>query len=118
MTQSSDGDPGRPAPDGDGDLSGRLDRLDRELKRRSDAETATGVGEAKTRADASGMATALRISSEFVAGVVAGGLIGWAFDSVLGTKPWGLIVFLMLGFAAGVMNVMRGAGLKSGPGGL
>ncbi|TIS88531.1 MAG: ATP F0F1 synthase subunit I, partial [Mesorhizobium sp.] len=28
-----------------------------------------------------------------------------------GTSPWGLIVFLLLGFGAGVLNVMRSAGV-------
>ena len=33
--------------------------------------------------------------------------------SWLGISPWGLIVFLLLGFAAGVLNVMRAAGVVS-----
>jgi ATP synthase protein I len=36
--------------------------------------------------------------------------IGWVADQWLGTSPFGLIVFLLLGFAAGVLNVMRSAG--------
>lgn len=105
------------SPEDEGDLSGRLARLDKELTRRSDLKTAEDAGTRKTRSDASGLARALRVSSEFVAGVVAGGVLGWGFDQLLGTRPWGLIVFLLLGFAAGTMNVMRSAGLKSGPGG-
>ena len=49
----------------------------------------------------------MRLSTEFIAGVLAGGILGWMFDRYLGTKPWGLIVLLMLGFATGVYNVMR-----------
>ena len=41
--------------------------------------------------------------------------IGWLIDRWLGVSPWGLIVFLLLGFAAGVLNVMRSAGLIAGP---
>ena len=37
--------------------------------------------------------------------------LGWLFDKMLGTSPWGLIVFLILGFCAGVLNVLRSAGL-------
>jgi hypothetical protein len=37
--------------------------------------------------------------------------IGWLIDKVAGTGPWGLIIFLMLGFAAGILNVLRSAGL-------
>ena len=54
----------------------------------------------------------MTLSTEFVAGVIAGGLLGWIFDHVFGTKPWGLIVLLMLGFVAGVFNVMRASGFS------
>ncbi len=54
----------------------------------------------------------MTISTEFVAGVAAGGILGWIFDHFLGTKPWGLIVFLMLGFVTGVYNVMRLSGFS------
>jgi ATP synthase protein I len=57
------------------------------------------------------MALGFRLSSELVAGVLVGGGIGWGLDRLLGISPWGLIVFLLLGFAAGVLNVMRSAGV-------
>ena len=65
-------------------------------------------------ADASGYARGFRLSSELVAGVVVGAGIGWALDRLLGISPWGLIVFLLLGFAAGVVNVIRAAGVAPG----
>jgi ATP synthase protein I len=34
---------------------------------------------------------------------------------LLGISPWGFIVFLLLGFVAGVLNVMRSAGVVPGP---
>lgn len=63
--------------------------------------------------DASGFANALRLSSEFIAGILVGAGIGWLIDRFAGTSPWGLIVFLLLGFAAGVLNVLRSAGLMA-----
>jgi F-type H+-transporting ATPase subunit a len=57
------------------------------------------------------MARGFRLSSELVAGVVVGAVIGWGFDRLLSTSPLGLIVFLLLGFVAGVINVMRSAGV-------
>jgi ATP synthase protein I len=58
------------------------------------------------------------MSTEFIAGIVAGAGLGWLFDRALGTSPWGLMVFLMLGFAAGVFNLLRAANsLDREPGG-
>ncbi|MET3792304.1 AtpZ/AtpI family protein [Aquamicrobium terrae] len=61
-----------------------------------------------------GYGQAFKLSSEFIAGVVVGIAIGWVVDRVAGTSPWGLIVFLLVGFAAGVLNVLRSAGLMAG----
>lgn len=57
------------------------------------------------------MARGFRLSAELVGGVLVGGAIGWLIDRWLGISPGGLIVFLLLGFAAGVLNVMRAAGV-------
>ena len=56
---------------------------------------------------ARGMAYGLRMSSEFVAAIIVGGLIGFGLDKVLGTTPWLFLVFFVLGLAAGVVNVTR-----------
>ncbi len=65
----------------------------------------------RRRINSGGMAYAVKISSEFIAGIVVGTAIGWLIDKLAGTSPWGLIVFLLLGFCAGVLNVLRSAGL-------
>jgi len=56
---------------------------------------------------AKGMAYGLRMSSEFVAAILVGGLIGFGLDRWLGTVPWFSLVFFILGMAAGVMNITR-----------
>jgi len=61
----------------------------------------------RARGAAFGQAT--KIAVELVVGVAIGGIIGRVLDSQLGTGPWLLIVFLVLGFAAGLSNVIRTA---------
>jgi ATP synthase protein I len=55
-----------------------------------------------------GMAHGMRMAAEMVAAVVVGGGIGWGLDWWLGSKPWLFLLFFLLGFVAGVLNVMRG----------
>jgi ATP synthase protein I len=50
---------------------------------------------------------AFRVLSEFVAAVIVGAVIGWGLDHVSGTSPIFLIVFLLMGAAAGIWNVYR-----------
>lgn len=69
----------------------------------------------KPGTDNSGLALAMKLGSEFIAGVLVGIALGWGFDHFLGTSPWGLIVFLLLGFAAGTLNVMRAVGAVAEP---
>jgi ATP synthase protein I len=96
-------------------LSARLQRLNEGLGHLRDRDRpAEGAG-ADRAATASGYARGFRLSSELVAGVVVGAGLGWLIDRWLGVSPWGLIVFLLLGFAAGVLNVMRAAGLVAEP---
>jgi ATP synthase protein I len=89
-------------------LSARLRRLDHELARERSSREAKTEGPPPGSVS-SGMARGFRLSTELVAGVLVGALIGWGLDRWLGISPWGLIVFLLLGFAAGVLNVVRAA---------
>jgi ATP synthase protein I len=92
-------------------LSARLARLGRELGQvEASRPVEPGLGTAPA-SDASGIARGFRLSTELVAGVLVGAGIGWLLDRWLGISPWGLIVFLLLGFVAGVLNVMRAAGV-------
>jgi ATP synthase protein I len=83
----------------------RLDALEGKLAaahgRRPSPEEPEGRGKA--------MGQALRLATELVAGVVVGGFIGWALDRLFGTAPFLMVVFLILGAAAGIMNVVRTA---------
>lgn len=91
-----------------GGLDQRLNRLEAELAKK-------GVFKAPASEDersetSSSVAQAMKLSSEFIAGIVVGALIGWFLDRYAGTSPWGLIIFLLLGFGAGTLNVLRSAG--------
>ncbi len=92
-------------------LAARLERLGESLEARRTAEEAE-----KSRGRSSGFGRATKIASEFVAGVIVGGGIGWAIDRGLGTAPWGMILFVLLGFAAGVLNVLRAEGVVADAG--
>jgi ATP synthase protein I len=98
-------------------LSARLGSLDQRLSEirgsRKIGTAQSGGEQDAAQAKASAMAVGLRLSSELVAGVVVGAALGWGFDRLLSTSPWGLIVLLLLGFTAGVINVMRAAGVMA-----
>ena len=63
--------------------------------------------EAQNRGTA--MGEALKLSTEMIGGVAVGGFIGWGLDRWLGTAPILMVLFLLLGGAAGIMNVIRTA---------
>ena len=79
------------------------DRLGK-VRSQRDAEMSAGA-DAEMRGR--GMAYGMRMAAELVAAVIVGGSIGWGLDWVLGSRPWLFLLFFLLGFAAGVLNVMR-----------
>jgi ATP synthase protein I len=97
-------------PNDEAALTARLRRLGQRLRPPPDPASEQSQS-APPAADASAIARGFRLSSELVAGVLVGAAIGWVLDHWLGISPWGMIVFLLLGFAAGVLNVMRAAGV-------
>ncbi len=53
------------------------------------------------------MSLASTMGMHMVAGVLVGGLMGYGLDYVFGTAHWFTAIFLILGIAAGFMNVWR-----------
>lgn len=94
-------------------LSARLKRLGEQLEHSNPSRADTGPA-SRSATDHSGFARGFRLSSELVAGVLVGAGIGWLIDKGLGTVPWGMFVFALIGFTAGVLNVMRSAGVAPG----
>lgn len=57
--------------------------------------------------DASAMAVFFRVSVELVSALLVGLGLGWGLDRLLGTRPLFLILLVLLGAAAGIVNVWR-----------
>lgn len=62
--------------------------------------------------DMSGLARGVRIGTEFIAAILVGAGLGYLIDLGLGslglhTTPWGMLILLLIGFAAGILNVIR-----------
>jgi ATP synthase protein I len=57
-----------------------------------------------------GLGQAVRMGTELLASLIVGGGLGWVIDTyLLDTTPWGIVVGLILGVVAGILNVMRDA---------
>jgi ATP synthase protein I len=90
-----------------GTIRQRLDSLGEQLAK-AKARHAPAPGP-EPQGQGAALGQALRLGIELVAGVAVGGFIGWALDRFLGTAPLLMVVFLGLGAAAGIMNVVRTA---------
>lgn len=89
-----------------GEFTDRLDALGDRLKA-AKGQPEHDDDDARRRGNAMGIA--FRIAADLIAGVLVGGFIGWQLDEWLETKPFLLLIFLVLGTAAGVLNVVRSA---------
>ncbi len=81
--------------------------LDDRLRRLREREGSGGAEPGRGGASSSGLGMAMRIGVELVAALLVGVGIGWGLDHLLGTGPWLLVVFFLLGSAAGMMNIYR-----------
>jgi ATP synthase protein I len=114
---SSTGDGDRDEREASPKSSDRLRERLRELERKLEPEDEKreNVSDAELEKRSSALGKAFKISAELVAGVFVGGFIGYALDNWLmpklgvNTNPLFLIVFLLLGIAAGFLNVFRAA---------
>lgn len=84
------------------DLGARLDKARRDKDGGPFAERLRGEDRPH-----SGMGLAFRIGIELVSAVAVGTAIGWGLDYWLGTRPWLMLVFILLGGGAGILNVYK-----------
>jgi ATP synthase protein I len=82
----------------DGDDLDRRIAAAKKAEQRHSAHPATPQGDVESRGWAVGV--------EFVGAVLVSAFIGWLLDRWLGTKPWLMILFLLLGFAAGLRRAI------------
>jgi len=85
----------------------RVKDLDKRLDSARAQQTAKDSDDGSAALRTRGMAYGLRMASELVGAVLVGGLIGYFLDQWLGTTPWLFLVLFFLGFAAGILNVLR-----------
>jgi ATP synthase protein I len=52
---------------------------------------------------------AFKLSTELVAAVAVGTIIGFILDKTFGTKPWLILIFFFVGVVAGITNVIKSA---------
>ncbi len=94
-----------PTPDPD-DLKRLGERIDEAERKHSERKAAPPT---------SSLSIAFRFATELVAAVVVGCGLGWGIDwafehwASVQTRPWGMVVFVLLGAAAGILNVIRAA---------
>jgi ATP synthase protein I len=110
MSSPGDGDQdgNKVSPESSERLKQRLRDIDRRLKTEFEGKR-EGLSEEERGRRSTALGKAMRLSTELVAGVFVGGMIGWLLDRWLKTLPLFLIVFLLLGIAAGLLNAVREA---------
>lgn len=60
------------------------------------------------------MGKGFRLASELLATMIVGPGLGMLADRAFGVSPWGLVIGIFVGFAAGILNVARAMGETSG----
>jgi ATP synthase protein I len=78
-------------------------KLDALKAQRAPAEKSADAGRQSAYGEA------FKYAADLVVGVGLGGVLGWALDRQFGTAPWLMILLFILGFAAGLSNVIRAA---------
>ncbi len=96
-----------PAEAGESELRSRLDALKADLGEAVAQEKVEKRASSGSGSTNGALGTGLRAGSDLAAGVLVGSGIGYLLDQQFGVSPLFLIIFMMLGMAAGFWNVYR-----------
>ena len=98
------------------DMNDNLDKI-AALKSKLKAARQSGVGrnaddelrkkELSQDDNSNSMNIGLRAGSELIVGMIAGGLVGYGLDYVIGTKAIFFVIFLILGVGVGFLNIYK-----------
>ena len=80
----------------------KLENLKQKLDKLQSSKTNQNQSYKKT-----GAGFGFKISTEIIAALIVGVCIGLFVDNYFNTKPFGLIIFFILGALAGFLNVFR-----------
>jgi ATP synthase protein I len=100
-------DPGMISAEDRASIKARASEIDRRLDEARTRITPKPAVNPHARGQAMGQG--LKIAVDLVVGVAFGGFVGWWLDRYFGTAPWLMVLLFILGFAAGMMNVIRTA---------
>ena len=88
------------------------------MNKNKDLETRLKIAKKKIKKEennlnnqGSSLGIALKLSTEMVAAVLVGTIIGFILDTWFDSKPWFIIIFFFVGVVAGITNVIRSAKL-------
>ncbi len=91
-----------------GDIPDRLKELSSRLAAEKTQHATEGTPP-KQYQGAQDYSKGYRLISEFVAGILVGAALGYGLDRLFLTLPLFLIIFVLAGFAAGILNMSRAA---------
>ena len=86
-----------------------MDEEDFKTRLKSAKNRAKSIYSESKEPSRSGMGNAFKMSTELVAAVAVGTIIGFILDNWFGTKPWLIIIFFFVGVIAGIITVIKSA---------
>ena len=85
----------------------RIDALEARLKAAREREEKRN--EPKVKGTDANYRSGNRVLADLLGGILGGSVIGWAFDALFGTLPWGLLVGLFLGIGVAFRKLIQSA---------